>query len=117
MCSIIYSQQNSSFLFLSLLYQLTFSKNCPIYFMTKYFHIFNIFLLNLFKIKFYNPVLLEKLSTIKGEMENYVILCLTTRISCITKSRCSIKWASNTSVMHLYIENNMVITLGNQHYI
>ena len=52
--SIIYSQQNSSFLFLSLLYKLTFSENCPIYFMTKYFNIFNVFLLNFYKIKFYN---------------------------------------------------------------
>ena len=48
--SIIYSQQNSSFLFLSLLYKLTFSENCPIYFMTKYFNIFNVFLLNFYKI-------------------------------------------------------------------
>ena len=52
--SIIYSQQNSRFLFLSLLYKLTFSENCPIYFMTKYFNIFNVFLLNFYKIKFYN---------------------------------------------------------------
>ena len=53
-CAIIYCQQNSSFLFLSLLYKLTFSENCPIYFMTKYFNIFNVFLPNFYKIKFYN---------------------------------------------------------------
>ena len=58
-CVIIYSQQNSSFLFLSLLYKLTFSENCPIYFMTKYFNISNIFLLNFYKIKFYSLSLLK----------------------------------------------------------
>ena len=57
--SIIYSRQNSSFLLLSLLYKLTFSENCPIYFMTKYFNIFNVFLLNFYKIKFYNSYCLK----------------------------------------------------------
>lgn len=81
-CAIIYCQQNSSFLFLSLLYKLTFSENCPIYFMTKYFNIFNVFLPNFYKIKFYHCSALVSTSAFALFRIQFFSLCLFCHANC-----------------------------------